>query len=777
MEEGDDLSEFLSLLEEDCEAEDAKTSPQINTSQTVPAYRELTDPDSFLRPREDTGPSQIHAGDTDSSDDEDNRNFQEQNLTPFGRDVKKLMTAHSEASEGAKNQFSLSGLKGLGTKTEQNDPKVNLSRKQANPVNNSLRNAKTVSGLTGLPLKAEDRDCFLEPVSGIRVVNPLVTQEFISERTQGRQTVSCSMVKRKYESKALQEDWLTTGVIVGTTKRISQKSKEYLIWTISDLKQDMSTVTVFLFSSANTKFTQLPKGTVIGILCPTILPPNSAKYDLILSVNDAQRVLLIGSSKDYGICKSKTAKNEPCANFVNATICPYCSYHLSKEYKRHSGKPTAPNSALMSKVLGKSEVFYGGKSFSAKMLPPKKIAREHLSQLTLPQPTNKKIQARDQLRLQSLYGDQTPPPQKIVSVSPEIIMPKNPTRATRIMNNMKNATALAGRKTPQTPGSVSKLTGILGKKTPQSPAVATPSPSSAKKTADLSNFGVKRSTPTNALNSSKSQASQDTSLDKAKSTEKQSNLNSTLPPAKKIDLSGLGRPTLGKFNTLDLGVLGRKPLLNSQERAKLQAIELVRKKGPLKKEDPNKVKKAASLSKVASTLKRKNPSTGEQDKEAQERAEFEKKKARFLAMIETGSQHQDLIESAHEEAEQKYFQNMETKEKIEDKMLNTHKIEAKAVRCTQCDYLSLARSDFCRKQGHQVKIIQTHKRFFQCKGCKNHIWVLELVPTKACSNCGDNHWQKAGMIKDKNAKLETLRITAGDREGYNPANMNCLVPD
>jgi len=59
------------------------------------------------------------------------------------------------------------------------------------------------------------------------------------------------------------------------------------------------------------------------------------------------------------------------------------------------------------------------------------------------------------------------------------------------------------------------------------------------------------------------------------------------------------------------------------------------------------------------------------------------KKAKFLAMIEQGSQHQDLVEQAHQEAEDSYFTNMETKEKIEDKMLNTHKVETKAVKCSQ----------------------------------------------------------------------------------------------
>ena len=71
------------------------------------------------------------------------------------------------------------------------------------------------------------------------------------------------------------------------------------------------------------------------------------------------------------------------------------------------------------------------------------------------------------------------------------------------------------------------------------------------------------------------------------------------------------------------------------------------------------------------------------DDEAKLRAEFDQKKAKFLQLIETGSRHQDLVAFAEQEAEDSYFSNMETKEKIEDKMLNTHKVEAKAVQCTQ----------------------------------------------------------------------------------------------
>lgn len=170
-EEADDLSKFLDLLEEDCAA-DAAASSQKTTPSAAPTtgLREISDPDDFLRAQDDAAPSTIHAGDTDSSDDEDNRNCQEQNFNAYGKDVKQMITAKEK--ESTEKSFSLGGLKGYTQKSVQSDPKVSWSRNQAVAIEgpSSLRKAERVSGLTGKLLDVGDRDSLIEPVSGIRVV-------------------------------------------------------------------------------------------------------------------------------------------------------------------------------------------------------------------------------------------------------------------------------------------------------------------------------------------------------------------------------------------------------------------------------------------------------------------------------------------------------------------------------------------------------------------------------------------------------------------------------
>lgn len=104
--------------------------------------------------------------------------------------------------------------------------------------------------------------------------------------------------------------------------------------------------------------------------------------------------MILGRSKDYGICKSKKKNGENCTAIVNLSTCEFCVYHVKQEYGKMSGRSELQSNtsgrglnALRNKVLGKSEVFYGGKSFIAE---PSKPSQKH--------------KAKDQQRLMSLSG-------------------------------------------------------------------------------------------------------------------------------------------------------------------------------------------------------------------------------------------------------------------------------------------------------------------------------------------------------------------------------------
>ena len=109
--------------------------------------------------------------------------------------------------------------------------------------------------------------------------------------------------------------------------------------------------------------------------------------------------MILGRSKDYGVCKAKKKNGEPCTAIVNLSVCEFCVYHVKQEYGKMSGRSELQSStsgrglsALRNKVLGKSEVFYGGKSFMAEPAKP-----------------SQKLKAKDQQRLMSLSGTMKSP--------------------------------------------------------------------------------------------------------------------------------------------------------------------------------------------------------------------------------------------------------------------------------------------------------------------------------------------------------------------------------
>lgn len=176
------------------------------------------------------------------------------------------------------------------------------------------------------------------------------------------------------------------------TAQTSNAGSQYVIWRLSDLKGDMKTVSLFLFKSAFKELWKTAVGMIIAVLNPSVFSRKDNNGESSLSIDSAQRVMILGRSKDYGICKSKKKNGEPCTAVVNLGVCEFCVYHVKQEYGKMSGRSELQSAtsgrglqALRNKVLGKNEVFYGGKSFMAEAAKP-----------------SQKLKAKDQQRLNSL---------------------------------------------------------------------------------------------------------------------------------------------------------------------------------------------------------------------------------------------------------------------------------------------------------------------------------------------------------------------------------------
>nr|AAL29025.1 LD44370p [Drosophila melanogaster] len=159
------------------------------------------------------------------------------------------------------------------------------------------------------------------------------------------------------------------------------------------------------------------------------------------------------------------------------------------------------------------------------------------------------------------------------------------------------------------------------------------------------------------------------------------------------------------------------------------------------------------------------------------------RKSRIEKIMAATSSHTNLVEMREREAQEEYFNKLERKEAMEEKMLTTYKMPCKAVICQVCKYTAFSASDRCKEQKHPLKVVDAEKRFFQCKDCGNRTTTVFKLPKQSCKNCKGSRWQRTAMIREKKILTgrETLSVR-GDEETFmgclaGSANLNLLVPD
>ncbi|KAL0267230.1 UNVERIFIED_CONTAM: hypothetical protein PYX00_009565 [Menopon gallinae] len=604
---------------------------------------------------------------------------------------------------------------GEGTKWITSTTKLNSSlNKPSNyfsdgtPKNgNKWADFKSVKEKLSNTIKEFDspKDTLVDPVLYMNIINPKVSSTVLKARMTDRVAVPPFKIKKYLSTTDVKDvNWVTGGAIVGKFVTKSQKGNPYCIWTLSDLRGDIKTITVFLFGSAYKEFWKLALGVVVGILNPSLLENKNNKSEATLRVDRSEAIMVFGTSKDYGICKSKKNNGENCTAVVNKAQCEYCIYHVKQVYEKASRRPELQAhftgkglSNLRNKVLGKDEVFYAGKLYTASKGKTALSQSERLlqAQRMVPEGMDNTIKLKkDRELMQRLNGEiQT----------------------------------------------VSKSKGIDGRL------------SSTSKTTPVS-------VPDAELNKPK-----------------------------------MGDSAVSKPKMIDLDL----PITNKQVlRARANAIKYIRQNGPLKK--PNDGRSSKRTPEQIKAVKRKFEAEEEQRKKIKTGEDSEnnpknalKKKLeksgiteKFLELMNAPIENADLLKEAESEEREKYFTKLEFREKMEEKMATTYKIDCKAVRCLKCNYKSFSASELCKKERHPLKLVNAVKRFWKCGDCSTRTVSLELIPLQPCKTCGGSKWERASMLPEKKTQVlpnEKLSIR-GHEEKFigsstrNP-NINLLVPD
>lgn len=223
---------------------------------------------------------------------------------------------------------------------------------------------------------------------------------------------------------------------------------------------------------------------------------------------------------------------------------------------------------------------------------------------------------------------------------------------------------------------------------------------------------------------------------------------------------------------------------NRNDLAKNRAAAVLQKK-PIEKSNPNFIKhrgteagKKRALEAIEATATDDNAQ--KKRKLAEEVEKFRNEKIKQL--VAAKSSHADLIKLHEANIEEQYFNKLEKKEAMEEKMISTTKVDCKAVICLICKYKAFSAAQRCKDEKHQLKVVEAEKRFFECEDCKNRTISLFKIPKTSCSNCQGSRWKRTGMIRDKSDVKGPELSIRGDEETFfgsaqTKGNLNLCVAD
>lgn len=657
--------------------------------------------------------SEIYDDKLDSSDDEDKRYFEEQKYSNYGREIKQLLK-------------ECSSLKAEQPVKLQNEKTFNFNNNKSKTFD--FNNAIKDNGSTTA------KDVYSDPFFGIRIVSPLISSAELRERMKDKIAVTISRVKSHIISDNIHNDWVIAGVLINkSATKTSQKGTSYCIWKISDLSDDLKTVSIFLFSNAYKQLWKTITGSVIGILNPNVLENRDNIDQATLSIDNPQKLMILGRSKDMGKCKSIKKNGDPCTTIVNVSRCEYCIYHIKQEYKKCARRAD----------IQSSNNSYGFTGDAIKRMNRQTVTRKPYNGLASFVPVlakrNEELYEKDRARLELLSE---------ATANNSIKQAKNDSNY-----KINDADTKKGITVELTNKQLRKDFERLNKLRNWQPSKQL----------------MVQSTPDGPILFSNPAQLKESNSMPVKST---SNTD-------KIGLAPLtSRPRLGtgcNQDTIDFS----EPITKQQIRsAKMNAIKWVQEHGKIKAKNPNQVR-ASTKEKLERNAKRQ--------REDNEREERSAKKVnlndRFKEMLEAKSSHTDLIEKSYDEEKEKYFNKLEAKERMEEKMMSTFKINCKAVKCAICKYTAFSASDMCKERRHPLRVIDAVKRFFKCADCGNRTVSLNRMPSHSCGKCSSSNWVRAAMMDERKTAIaaETLSIRGAEEKFLGSvakdASLNLLVPD
>ncbi|XP_018409212.1 PREDICTED: protein MCM10 homolog [Nanorana parkeri] len=617
----------------------------------------------------------------------------------------------------------------------------------------------------------------VEKFSGLRLRKPRVSSLEMERKMGGRKLIKLFQLQNKIATEKLEEqDWVTFGVIVKkVTPQSSNNGKTFSIWRLNDLKNLDTCVSLFLFGDVHKEHWKTDQGMVIGILNANPMKPKEGSDEVCLSVDNQQKILLMGEAMDLGTCKARKKNGDACTQMVNLNDCEYCQYHVQAQYKKVSAKRADLQSSYSGHVpkkmarggnglkdkLCQSGFHYGGVSSMAyaasiaAAAAPKKSIQTTLSKMV--------VKGADAIALQAK--------QKLAAAS------KNPVQCSDDLKELL---------TIPTSGALNLNKHLTGMKmqatnTKLGSSIQSLSASEILKQQKQQLLDVRKR---------RSEEIQKRFLESTNKTEQSSSAASAgqtafqspkqaveFPKAQKMSTPKLGRGFTEGDDILffDVSPPSACKLSASAKAKKIAALRKLQAKGQMPtKEDPNSIKRKRSSSlDIEQVAERANGDSVSPEADEEEPATKRQKEQlaylqseEFQKILKAKSKHTGVLKEAEAEMQEQYFEPLVTKEQLEEKMKSIREQKCRVVTCKTCKYTHYKPLDTCVSENHDFHWHDGVKRFFKCP-CGNRTISLDRLPKKSCSTCGLFKWERDGMLKEKRGPKiggETL-LPRGEEHG------------
>ncbi|XP_029016219.1 protein MCM10 homolog isoform X2 [Betta splendens] len=650
---------------------------------------------------------------------------------------------------------------------------VESSSKVSNPVlTPSPQNIPEPAVASGQPktysLPPLPKDLAVERYSGLRLRKPRVSSNEMDHKMANRRLIRLSRVPESLAREKLEDaDWVTFAVVVNKiTPQSSSSGKTFSIWKLNDLHNLEVFVSLLLFGEVHKEHWKTETGTVIGLLNPNPMKQKDGYDGVSLTVDNPQKVLLMGEAQDYGTCKAMKKNGDPCSQIVNMYECQYCQYHVKAQYKKMSSRRAELQSSFSgkapNKVKGKAGglrerlcqdgFYYGGVSSAAcaaslTASKPNKPVQKSLDNLFVRGSAQLANQAK-KLALQS--GEVSGCSNEFKS-----LMSCPTPGALQLKKHLSHDSLSASKAAAEAPVQSISASDLLKQQKQKQRELL----ESRRRRADEIQ---KRVLQNSAAPSSSGSVPSSLDRNSVRSPKACSKVAKTTQSPRAAHT-----PTLARGFSEGEDILffdnspppALPPSALSLSAAKLAALRKLRAKGVgLEKEDPNAVKRKRNNSSDINARVEKNRTSPNGESSSNEEEEPAQKKKRdqleyiqseeFQKILNAKSRHNVVLQAGEYQLQERYFDALVKKEQMEEKMKDIREMKCRAVTCRKCRYTYFKPADRCVEENHDLRWHDATKRFFKCP-CGQRAIALDRLPHKHCSNCGLFKWERDGMFKEK----------------------------